>query len=919
MLALLLFTSCEDRKESDDMSIIQLEKNAELLDYTFDSDSLVNPNLIECNKILGVTDNEVIINGRQLAPNDEFLVESIASGVESETYSFAVNQSDRRIEYFLDYHGKVYALSRCRDDLYFSVYDGNGNELSNLKLDHLVNDFCVENDILYTMDCTGAKIRTYSLTLEHIAEYDIDVKYDGYVLFPQKICVSKSGLIYCLLYNKILDNYKIVTVGENNKVILDSINDISNVENIYSTGQDTLYICGKSSETEMLIDEIDSEGNIINLIEIPDCCIVYCVTESGNIIYSNGNGLYEYNGGKINELISDEKLEGFSFANVSTYENNIVAYYSSAINDSGESIIEINNGKVKNTFHFDGFIKDYYFCNGKLYIIEQVNDESYVKCIHNDKVEKTIIKFFADEFIPLQLAVTDDDLIVVFRVSPTNSERRLSLYNNDGELLKDENVDYLPNDLLFANGAVLAITNEMIFQIEKNLKTEIQQIDISDFSADAMFFSGNSNYDFLVEDKGLLLSYNIKKSEFKVLVNDEKAADYPVYSAYITDENKLYITSGGGLYIGTISDNKLINNSDEKEIIKLAYFYNENTNKNIISQVKEFNNNSKYKIEITKYDSSTDNLINTFDADILSDDIPDIIIADQDFNPQKYLRNGLFANLYDLMNSSETELMKQNVLEAFTRENDLYMMPVVYIYDIVATKENVDAENMDEYMDKISDTEEPGTAMLYQPNYERFIKSYLSTKIENEEKLNISNEDISRLVKFFYNYGRTMEECELEDLEQIFSMNVESCEDFYINAGYDEYKMYDYGYPGVSGIVSPVIGVYITEKCDNKEEVWKFVTSLINAPDILENEGMEGASILKNSKSAYSEETNLEVPYECAEIYNNLINGRWISCFSNNDIASIVEEEISYPYDMTAEEKSKSLLSKLEKYYCEIN
>ena len=36
----------------------------------------------------------------------------------------------------------------------------------------------------------------------------------------------------------------------------------------------------------------------------------------------------------------------------------------------------------------------------------------------------------------------------------------------------------------------------------------------------------------------------------------------------------------------------------EKQIIKLAYFYNENTNKNIISQVKEFNNNSKYKIEI---------------------------------------------------------------------------------------------------------------------------------------------------------------------------------------------------------------------------------------------------------------------------------------------------------------------------------
>ena len=86
MLALLLFTSCEDRKESDDMSIIQLEKNDELLDYTFDSDSLVNPNLIECNKILGVTDNEVIINGRQLAPNDEFLVESIASGAEYETY-----------------------------------------------------------------------------------------------------------------------------------------------------------------------------------------------------------------------------------------------------------------------------------------------------------------------------------------------------------------------------------------------------------------------------------------------------------------------------------------------------------------------------------------------------------------------------------------------------------------------------------------------------------------------------------------------------------------------------------------------------------------------------------------------------------------------------------------------------------------
>ena len=239
------------------------------------------------------------------------------------------------------------------------------------------------------------------------------------------------------------------------------------------------------------------------------------------------------------------------------------------------------------------------------------------------------------------------------------------------------------------------------------------------------------------------------------------------------------------------------------------------------------------------------------------------------------------------------------------------------INQILADEDNTIEREV--YIDKISNTVEPGTAMLYQPNYGRFIRSYLSSKIDNEEKLNISIEDMNRLVNFFYNYGRTMEDCEPEDLRQIFSMSVDSCEDFYINAGYEDYKIYDYGYPGVSGIVSPVIGVYITENCGNKEEAWKFVASLMNAPDILENNGAKSVSILKNNKSSYSEEIPIEVPDECAVIYNNLINGHWISCFSNNDIASIIEDELFYLDDMTAEEKSRSLLSKLEKYYCEIN
>lgn len=112
-------------------------------------------------------------------------------------------------------------------------------------------------------------------------------------------------------------------------------------------------------------------------------------------------------------------------------------------------------------------------------------------------------------------------------------------------------------------------------------------------------------------------------------------------------------------------------------------------------QAVRFNmENDQYRIKIKKY--SDEDYLTKLSTDILSGDIPDILITNAQMNLQSYISKGLFCDMYEFIDS-DSELSREdllpNVLSAFETDGRLYNFTSSFMISTVIGKASIFKES----------------------------------------------------------------------------------------------------------------------------------------------------------------------------------------------------------------------------------
>ena len=94
-----------------------------------------------------------------------------------------------------------------------------------------------------------------------------------------------------------------------------------------------IVLCGKENEV-CLVDEINTDGEIINLYEIENCDIIHDVSDSG-VIYSNDKGVFCYENNSEKMIISSEN-----------YVDNYISYIKSESDEISIFLSEPESAKL---------------------------------------------------------------------------------------------------------------------------------------------------------------------------------------------------------------------------------------------------------------------------------------------------------------------------------------------------------------------------------------------------------------------------------------------------------------------------------------------------------------------------------------------------------------------------------------------
>ena len=188
---------------------------------------------------------------------------------------------------------------------------------------------------------------------------------------------------------------------------------------------------------------------------------------------------------------------------------------------------------------------------------------------------------------------------------------------------------------------------------------------------------------------------------------------------------------------------------------------------NLQEQIVKYNLASEeYRIKYVDYSQyNTDEDYNAGQTrlgdDILAGNVPDVLIADQQFSVSKYVSKGLFADLYTFIDKDESmkrEEFLENILAGCEIDGKLYEIPTnFYIQGLIGPKETIDTFRdltIREFVDKLSTlpegvtffrdgdiTRETLLQMLFLTNYQNFID-------RKTGKCSINNDECRALLEF---------------------------------------------------------------------------------------------------------------------------------------------------------------------------
>lgn len=335
--------------------------------------------------------------------------------------------------------------------------------------------------------------------------------------------------------------------------------------------------------------------------------------------------------------------------------------------------------------------------------------------------------FYINSFIP-----TDDGKYLLL------NRNKIFVADDSGALLNtieysaaDDNT-YMYGLYKTGDGRIVtyvSISKQVGNEWESNSKIVVIDTENNKFGDEFEFNSGSNNfmngtekYDLLINKESGLAGYDIETGKTETIIDwlksgfDTTAMEGDSTTA-LPDGRILCVTHnyeyhGGGSY-GWGGNDMIISVLSEvdpatlpdKKLIKLYSLW---LDIGVKRQVLEFNkNNPEYEIELTCYgdDLNWQDAITKMNNDMIAGNLPDILLIDSNLPVDSYIAKGLFANIYDFM-ETDPEINKEdflpNLFEAYEVNGALYYtVPEFTISTMIGKTSDVGAEQgwtMDEFM-----------------------------------------------------------------------------------------------------------------------------------------------------------------------------------------------------------------------------
>ena len=466
-----------------------------------------------------------------------------------------------------------------------------------------------------------------------------------------------------------------------------------------------------------------------NIINLPEKCSVNSMTlamNSDDRMYVLGNEVideenwttksfiysFDLNGENV-ELEYIELAELVNNDNFSTYVNN---YF---IASNGYEIYYLNaydmetnkSTRIFNIYDTDGNL--IFSVDPKTYFNTEVDTSRYYGMDAD-----------YDYFYVNRMCISGDDVIYMA------TENAVAAVNIDGAKLFEISIEsnFIENLIASDDGKVMIMyydsnTYDTVFcAIDPQTKALGDPIKLPVSRNNVRSIYAGPGYDTYYTDNNNIYGYNIG-GEPVTLMNMINSDINPnsISELYIIDENKFvyigydYLSGGQQFSILTrIPDDEVV----PKKIINMAFLYADTYM--LVNHVIHFNRtNDEYRIIMTDYslhNTEDDYEIGQtkFTQDILSANIPDIMILNSSMPLNDYINKGVFADLYELMDS-KSGLKKDNILQcvrnSYETNGKLYNLPssiemqtLVGLESIVGDKEGWTFDEVIELMEKYPDS-----------------------------------------------------------------------------------------------------------------------------------------------------------------------------------------------------------------------
>ncbi len=319
--------------------------------------------------------------------------------------------------------------------------------------------------------------------------------------------------------------------------------------------------------------------------------------------------------------------------------------------------------------------------------------------------------------------------------------------------------------------------------------------------------------------------------------------------------------------IATVNKKKY-SDTKQKEKLTLASTY---LSMDVKREILKFNKTDKnYRIEVVDYSSYEDS-DKQMNLDIAAGKIPDII--DVCYMPkERYIKKGFLADLYPLM-EKDGKIKKEDFIDTVrtTLEHDgkLYYLPVLLrIHAFAGSKKifgNIEGWSYED-MEKIYNDMPEGSSFMHNMTSEWFVENMLSAQMDNfinydTKEVNLDSEEFINMIEFSKNFKDNEFDASSDDsyimssgagggnitissddesyglikkgkvllksMEMLDFSDIQINEKLYKDQG--GYNIISYPSPDKNNkiaISSSGNSFAISEKCENKEGAWNFLSRL---------------------------------------------------------------------------------------------